>query len=113
MYEEEFGEAPPQRIWPSVKERFRNVDRFKRINTAEHFVVSRRTIFYGLTGIGMFFFASSAHAESSFTDAILVVLCLVIGIPALIWIVLWLTGRSKKNGGCAGGGCGGCGGCGG
>ncbi len=38
-----FGEDPPGDIWPSVDKRFRDAHRFRRINTASHWVIAKPT----------------------------------------------------------------------
>ncbi|MEM7427975.1 MAG: hypothetical protein AAF441_17925 [Pseudomonadota bacterium] len=41
LYRSEFGEAPPQDIWPSSQERFRDPARFKRLDTSRYIIVNR------------------------------------------------------------------------
>ena len=38
-----FGEEPPADIWPAADERFRDAHRFRRINTASHWVIAKPT----------------------------------------------------------------------
>ena len=40
-YRDVFEQAPPKDIWPSVKERFRDADRFVRLDTSRHIIFNR------------------------------------------------------------------------
>ncbi len=40
-YERLFGAEPPSDIWPPPRQRFANAERFRRVNTAEHWVVPK------------------------------------------------------------------------
>lgn len=40
-YAQAFGEEPPVDIWPAVQARFRDAHRFRRINTASHWVIRK------------------------------------------------------------------------
>ncbi len=40
-YQRLFGSEPPSDIWPPPRQRFTNVERFRRINTAEHWVLPK------------------------------------------------------------------------
>lgn len=40
-YERVFGEAPPPAIWPDPEARFQDAHRFRRINTASHWVIPK------------------------------------------------------------------------
>ncbi|MEM8838275.1 MAG: hypothetical protein AAGE89_09300 [Pseudomonadota bacterium] len=44
LYEETFGEAPPKAIWPDPKERFRNPERFKRLDTSQYVILKRPSL---------------------------------------------------------------------
>ena len=40
-YARQFGEKPPADIWPGVEARFQDAHRFRRINTASHWVIAK------------------------------------------------------------------------
>ncbi len=40
-YQRLFGTEPPPDIWPPPRQRFANAERFRRVNTAEHWVVPK------------------------------------------------------------------------
>lgn len=134
-YRSHFGETPPPDIWPPSERRFGIAPYFRRINTAEHFVIPRRAVAgrarlaaaaclaFGLAGCATVL----AQGDGGGVGAV------VITVIALVLMVLVLTSirpggadRKKRdsdsgcNGlfggsGCAFGGdsgCGGCGGCG-
>ena len=109
-YEQVFGKPPPSDCWPSPEDRFRDVEAFQRVNTAQKAV-----------------FDKGAISVFSLVFGIIVLVCggLILEYRALLFllggvllVVAFVTGyqpdndQSKRNGG-GGGGCGGCGGCGG
>jgi hypothetical protein len=136
-YERIFGRRPPADIWPEPAARFRHADRFRRINTAEHVVISKGALRQGaLSPVGLVAAAvvatGCAAAASTGGAALLaqsrsavdVIFFIVVGLPLFLGPVLWMVfglakddsgsdGDGSGDTGCGGGGCGGCGGCGG
>ncbi len=129
-YERSFGKKPPADIWPSVKARFADVESFRRVNTATHFVVpkSRAAAVAGsVTTLGLAGCAAALE-EPGFFLAVFAVIVLVLVIVAIASLSKKKK-RGGRNGGCGGcgagggggragkdsdgdAGCGGCGGCG-
>lgn len=114
-YEKEFGKKPPMDIWPAPKIRFGEAPHFQRINTKDHFVLSKRKV-----------------KKWAFTSAALCTVVFAIGCSSqtnpnssandqLIWIgvfivllIIWQIWANRKNRGGSGcsSGCGSTGSCG-
>lgn len=118
-YEREFGHQPIPRIWPPVNLRFSKFNRYQRVNTADRFIVGKRTLIVGGAAIVGLTMAATANADPAFLRGALGTLFIIFGIPTVALLLLAAIGKFGKRdgggGGCgAGGGCGGgCGGCGG
>lgn len=66
-YEQAFGEAPPTDIWPASDIRFGEAPFMRRVNTARHYVFSKRDARRGvgvLGGVGALVVAGAAAAQS-------------------------------------------------
>lgn len=134
-YVQVFGVDPPGDIWPAADERFRDAHRFRRINTASHWVIAKPTVrslqnwllpVLGLPVLG-------ACAMTPFGKGLFLPLIGILVVGIVVFGYLFdgrpdeRKRRSKRDGnggsggsggiagcggGCGGGGCGG-GGCGG
>jgi hypothetical protein len=124
-YERAFATSPPRDIWPAVRARFADVDKFRRVNTARRLVLLKPRMDARAVGalalvaaLGCATLASSG-SDRSFIWTVLGTLL------AAIVIALWVGHEMRKpasrrgsgdsgggGGGCGGGGCGGCGGAG-
>lgn len=117
-YAQVFRQDPPDDVWPAVNARFRDASRFRRVNTASHWVIpkpTKRSVARWLTpAIGLP--VLGACAMTSFGKGLFLPLigALVVGIVVL---GLLFDGRprqrgrkSKRNGDQSGGGIAGCGG---
>ncbi len=132
FYESELGQPPPTDIWPDVASRFRNADRFVRVNAAHHVVLRRPPSWSGSLLAVAFMMAAlaSCSSQGEGRDPWFWIKT-GIGVAAVIYLAKklndWLGG-SRGGSGCGGdagcgswhddggdGGCGdsGCGGCGG
>ena len=115
-YRRVFGEDPPPDIWPDPAARFRDVDAFRRVNTATHLVIPQGSIHNAAAAVGIATLLTGCGLAVDEGPLA------VVGLGLLLVIVLWVFLRrvrgNRKNGGGGigggcGGGCGGCGGCGG
>ena len=110
LYTQEFGEVPPDDIWPSVKTRFKHVDKFVRINSSQFWMIKKH---YGLIA-PIFFVPVLAIAsidetsESDFWFYLKIIFGVYIAYKVIQWI--WRNGGGRGNGGGCGTGCSGCGG---
>lgn len=133
-YEREFGSTPPRDIWPDAATRFEHDLKWQRVNTADHLVLSRRTVggvvvFAGFAAcaaavIGVFIGVGTAAGPGRWAGFVGAAGVVVMIVGSLIAgpIVTRASGRGSGGcggiggggcgGGCGGGGCGG-GGCGG
>lgn len=116
LYRQVFGFDPPADIWPATDKRFKNVDKFERVNKADTWVVTKpkyshvRALLF-LVPLGFLVACSESLSEG---DAWFWAKT-AIGIIGVLYLLKkmndWLGGGSKGGSGC-GAGCGGCGGCG-
>lgn len=122
-YEREFGGTPPRDIWPDAATRFEHDLQWRRVNTADHLVLSRRTTggLVVLTGFALCAAAVIGVLESvgtaagpgrwvGFVGAAGVVVMIVGSFIAGPIAGHGLLGRGSGSGGCGGFGGGGCGG---
>ena len=121
-YEREFGGTPPRDIWPDAQTRFDHDLRWRRVNTVDHFVLSRRTaggvvVVAGLAlcataVIGVFMGLGTTAGPGPWVGFVGVAGVVVMILGSLIAgrIVSHTLGRGSKTGGCGGCGGGGCGG---
>ena len=109
LYEYVFGSKPPEDIWPSPNERFRDVEAFRRVNTARNLILDTGlfSFLFAVFGIMLILFAIFLK-ESNF-----VVGLLGAGFIGMAFYMSQKSSKDDENGGGGGGGCGGCGGCGG
>lgn len=107
-YEAAFGETAPQDIWPPAEIRFGAAPFMARINTKEHFVISRKKIWAagaGITALGgaAMFAASAAAAQAAERQSVIEKLR---EIPPAFWlmgvvvivIIFLLAARAGKGG---------------
>lgn len=123
-YTDTFKQNPPSDIWPSREQRFRNADKFVRLNTKKYLLLKRKSIFSlgGITALSLLLVA--CVSEDSNTSGIIVFLFLLLVLVCFYIIYKFFNSKkhNKKGNGCGsagggrddgGSGCGGCGGCGG
>lgn len=109
IYKKEFNELPPNDIWPGLEKRFKNADKFIRLNSTEYTIFKEKykTILFFLF-LPIAVYASENNAEENdFWFYVKVIL----GIYVVFKIVKWINKNSGSGSG--GAGCGGCSGCGG
>ncbi len=112
LYEREFGITPATEIWPTPEERFRDADKFVRLNKSTHWLIEKPPKFTSALILFSLFLIACTHneGESEFWFYIKV----AFGIYIVYKIIQWLFRNiDGKGGGSGGAGCGGCGGCGG
>lgn len=116
QYQLAFGHEPDPEIWPSVEERFNNIEGFIRINNEKSWIVPKPS----LTTLRLIAVCSvplyvASCAESADVSDMWFWLKVAIGGYVLYRFFKWLGegGGKGGSGGGTGGGCGGCGGCGG
>ncbi len=117
-YNEEFGEAAPEDIWPMAGRRFAKRD-FRRVDAASHFILRKRTVAgaVGIAGGALLLAGCATHFVAAVPLELLFMGFVVLSIVVLI---AKATGGGGKGGGggffgggCGGGSCGGDSGCGG
>lgn len=117
-YLEEFGENPPEDVWPPMKVRFTKQN-FRRVNTNTYFILGKRTVASaaGIAG-GALLLAGCATQIAAIQVETVVILFIAVMVVA---VIVKLVGRGGKGGsggcggffgcsgdsGCGGGGCGG------
>ena len=99
-YAEEFGEPPPEDIWPKAKTRFLNADNFVRVNSSLYCIRPRLLV---LPILIVAFVIGLAKENAGMLILAGVLLFFEYTLPRK------KTRRNEPPGGC-GGGCGGCGG---
>lgn len=113
LYEKEFGHPPPATVWPTVEARFRNVERFVRVNKASSWVLRKPSPalskILALLTVPLFVVACSDDADGY---GIWFWLKVALAVFFLYKIFSWLD-SGRGGGGSGGSGCGGCAGCGG
>jgi len=113
LYAKEFGEYPPNDIWPGVNKRFKNADKFIRINSTNYWMI-KKPVSIILPILFTPLIAIASTEENTDTDFWFYIK-LVFGIYIAYKVIQWIYRNSggKGNGGGCGSGCSGCGGCGG
>ena len=108
FYKNEFGENPPDDIWPGVEKRFKNADKFVRVNASEYTIFNASYQFIAL----IFFIPIIAYAgeDSGNENDIWFYIKIAFGVYVVYKIIKWLIGDNGKGSG--GAGCSGCSGCG-
>lgn len=115
-YEATFGEPPPADVWPATPARFATAAAFRRVNTAQDWVITRANASVIFVGVMLaLIFAFYAGCVWSGDDAAFAILGVVVaGATAVGLVVTRLVKRGRGTCGgssCGGGGCGaGCGG---
>lgn len=135
-YQEQFGEAPPSRVWPPVNQRFGRAATFRRVNLADHYLIPVRRAKAAVVAAGLGLAAAPVYAAADWVSLLTVAAGVVLIPLAVIGLFGAQMGMKKRTAnkqsaaGCAGGtsagsaksdgsdggdaGCGGgCGGCGG
>jgi hypothetical protein len=133
-YRRIFGEEPPRDIWPASERRFGIAPYFRRVNTAEQWVVSKDTVARrvraaaaGVLTLGLAGCATVlAKAGGVDIAAVLTVIVVIVTVLVVAIVARDPSGRRRGDSGCGGSGCGsdgdsgcgsgcgaGCGGCGG
>ncbi len=126
-YTEVFKENPPQDIWPDCQKRFRDADKFVRLNSADYFLLKRKPL-VSLSTIATLPLFLAACVKSD-VGVVGIALLVFLGASGFFLLYKFLSHRKKNNeeggGGCGsalggngsdgdgGSGCSGCGGCGG
>ena len=112
LYLQEFGEAPPQDIWPDLHNRFKNADQFVRINKSGYWLLQKpsRIVAPLVLAPLLLVACTSEEFESDFWFYAKVALGVYVVYKVLKWLVV-LSGGKGGGSGC-GTGCSGCGGCG-
>ena len=102
----EFFGRPPRDLWPEPAERFRNVARFVRINTADELTLSRTAVRRGglaLGGIGLTVTAASAMASDASDivgGLVFVAIVIIAGTVLFTFARNSASGGSGRQGGC-------------
>jgi len=110
LYEREFDDAAPDRIWPSIDDRFKDADKFVRLNKTNHWVIKKPPKFTAfLVLLSLFIVACTRNeGDSEFWFYIKI----AFGIYVTYKVIQWLIKNvDSKGGGSGAAGCGGCGGC--
>lgn len=111
LYSEVFGEEPPMDIWPSIDERFKNTEKYIRLNRAKFWVVNKKLEFVFPFLFAPFILAACSDEQGD--SDLWFFIKLVVGIYIFYKVAMWIhrnfDGKGGSGGGC-GGGCGGCGG---
>jgi len=117
-YRREFGELPPDDIWPSSEVRFQPTN-FARVNTKEYWLIPKlklnRATLPLIATAGILVLIGCTTASQGFDGGAVsagIIICLAIfGVIALLLIIRAQTGGNKNRnhhaGGCATAGCGG------
>jgi hypothetical protein len=118
LYAEHFGEAPPQKIWPSGKKRFGEI-RFRRVNMHRNLVIPKPAPRLSLALIVAFvsvlgLFSVQASWLSEVYKEMRTETFIIAGVCFFVVILILILRKRGTGGGSSGGstGCGGCGGCG-
>jgi len=112
LYKEEFNENPPKDIWPDVRKRFKNADKFLRINTSDYFLIKNPLKL--LIPILFTPLIVLANTNENTDSDVWFYLKIIFGVYIAYKIIKWLIKHSNgRNGGGCGTGCSGCSGCGG
>jgi hypothetical protein len=105
-YERIFGHKPPADIWPSPVKRFKQAEKFARVNTGDYWLIekpgpvfSRATAFSASALAGLLFAACSAKSDAGNIFTIL----FVVGMFLVVFIIAY---RNQKGDGGCGTGCG-------
>lgn len=106
-YEREFGSAPPRDIWPDAGRRFDHDLRWRRVNTADHVVLRRRTVgwFVVLAGLAACVAATVGLILSVRADTGPERWVTVVGVGGLLMLLVGaiVAGRASRcGGGCRG-----------
>ena len=117
-YARVFGEDPPGDVWPAVDTRFRHAGRFRRVNTASHWVVpkpTKRSLARWLTpALSLPILGACAMTSFGKSPFLPLIGALVVGIVVLGYLFDGRSRRrsrkSKQNSDQSGGGIAGCGG---
>ena len=111
LYKEEFNEDPPQDIWPDVQKRFKNADKFLRINTTDYLLIKNplKLLFPVLFTPVIALATTNENTDSD----VWFYLKVIFGVYIAYRIIKWLIKHSNGRGGGCGSGCSGCSGCGG
>ena len=127
LYEEVFDEKPPADIWPDEDARFADVESFRRVNTAQYLLLSRRVV-ASVVGCGTLLIGSPlllsgcgwVSEMTGWSETFTRFLGALFAVSLVLYVLFYRVphprrGRGEKNsggyggyGGC-GGGCGGCG----
>jgi hypothetical protein len=115
LYATEFGCDPPIDVWPSSEVRFGDAPFFRRVNTRENFVVSKRLVAVAsvLVVITLFLVGcTSALAEATPLKPETVFIIVFLGLIAFIGLLVYVVKKYGSNPGSgSGSGCGGASGC--
>ena len=112
LYQKEFGEQPPSDIWPELDLRFKNVDKFTRVNKATHWLIQKPSRHLATLMLAPLFLVACSADENEYGFWFYVKA--LFGVYVIYKILKFLHDNTDgKGGGCSTGGCSGCGGCGG
>lgn len=113
LYEKQYGEKPPEDVWPSVENRFDATQNFSRVSRKKHWVikkpwVSTEKILFSTFLPTLLIACSDDFTESDVWFYIMVTFGIYIVYKILRWIhISFGGGGGGGGGGCGGGGCGG------
>lgn len=123
-YEQFFGEAPPEQIWPAADLRFGRDNAFIRVNTQQQWVIPKlpvsrevlgSVIAVLIVGMGLYVMLNTASGANVVGVGVITVLSAIAGYSIIQTGAGFLDAlhRPSRGGGWGTGGCGGCAGCGG
>ena len=110
IYAEVFGETPPAEVWPSSEVRFANGGAWKRVNTAENWVISRAAVRRGTRAAAVLFALSLLVAGCSGEPSGVEIVILFVFVVFMVRVLTGAgrpknrRGRGGRGGGGAGGG---------
>lgn len=96
LYERVYGRQPRRDIWPDVAARFANADAFRRVDTAAHWVISKKHVQAAGIGACLCAVAVPAYAQNGALTAFTVA-TLVVGALVLIGYFISRTVRADRR----------------
>ena len=112
LYQKEFGKQPPSDVWPCPNLRFKNVDKFVRINKSTNWLIQKPSWHFAALMFAPLFLVACSADENEYGFWFYVKA--LFGVYVIYKIIKFIHDNTDgKGGGCSTGGCSGCGGCGG
>jgi len=102
-YKEEFGNAPPDNVWPDPEKRFGNYLGFKRINTNKNLIINHSIVRKATIVSSLSLLLAACSLEEIDTSVVIFSVIIVV----IFVMIKILAGKSKGGGGCSstGSGC--------